>query len=513
MPSERRLHPLSWLFVLLAQLKSLLLPLGVLAFGSARSSGRVDDLIGVGVAALLVLWSVVKYAVYRWQIAGDGLVIRDGILQRSVRHIPFARIHNVVLQQNLLQRWVGVAEIRLESAGGVKPEAQMQVLSLADARALEALVRRGAAGADALVQAPGLPGVPADAAARPSAQETVLLALSAGEVLRAGLTLKRGQVVLLSGLALVSQMGSDLLAKNVERAVRAVAANLEALWLGGTGGQPVGPAVLAAGAAALAVAALGLMLLLSVVVAVLRFHGFTLTQAGQRLRLQSGLLNRVRSSLPRHRIQGLRLEEGLLHHWMERRVLSADTASGQLGNPGAESSTYLAPVATPAFIDDLIRRLMPGAMWPVPYWHALHPMAWLRVAVWPVLLMVLVCGGLSLRWGAVAWWGLVFLPLLVWRAHILAAQAGWSWDGRLLATQQGWLSRHWHLVEADKLQTVVWSQGVVDRWLGMASVLADTAGGAGQPALRIRYLRADDARRLKASLAAAAARGRSAAQV
>jgi putative membrane protein len=503
MPSERRLHPLSWLFVLLAQLKPLLLPLGLLAFGSARSSGRVDDLIGLGVAAVLVLWSLVKYAVYRWQIADDGLIIRDGVLQRSVRHIPFARIHNVVLQQNLLHRWLGVAEIRLESAGGIKPEAQMQVLSLADAQALEALVRRGAAGAEL---APAAPGVTAGPAPAP---ETVLLALSTPEVLRAGLALKRGPVVLLSGVAVLAQSGSDVLAPMMERWVRAGLAALQGLMAEGADGQPAGPPVLAAAAGGLMVAAFGVLLLLSVAMALLRFHGFRLTQAGQRLRVQSGLLNRVRTSLPRHRIQGLRLQEDLLHSWMGRRVLSADTVSAQLSNPGAET-TYLAPVATPAFTDALISRLLPGTAWPALHWQTWHPNAWVRCAMWPVLLVLAVSGALSLRWGPVAWCGLALLPTLLWRARVIASQGAWSWDGRLLATQEGWLSRRWHLAEVDKLQTVVWSQGLLDRWLGMASVLADTAGGAGQPALRVRYLRCDDARKLHASLVAAVARARAA---
>jgi putative membrane protein len=56
--------------------------------------------------------------------------------------VPFRRIHNVTLHRNVLHRFFGVAEVRLESAGGVKPEAEMRVLRLADAQALEALVRR-----------------------------------------------------------------------------------------------------------------------------------------------------------------------------------------------------------------------------------------------------------------------------------------------------------------------------------------------------------------------------------
>ena len=59
------------------------------------------------------------------------------VLARNRREIPFARIHNVTVHQNVLHRLFGVAELRLESAGGVRPEAEMRVLKLDQALALQ----------------------------------------------------------------------------------------------------------------------------------------------------------------------------------------------------------------------------------------------------------------------------------------------------------------------------------------------------------------------------------------
>ncbi|MGM3151304.1 PH domain-containing protein, partial [Escherichia coli] len=46
------------------------------------------------------------------------------------------------VRQNPLHRLFGVAELRLESAGGARPEAEMRVLKLDQALALERLVRQ-----------------------------------------------------------------------------------------------------------------------------------------------------------------------------------------------------------------------------------------------------------------------------------------------------------------------------------------------------------------------------------
>src|SRR5690606_21661307 len=111
-------------------------------------------------------------------IGRDGLTVREGLLHRSRREIPFSRIHNVVVHQSLLHRVFGVAEVRLESAGGQKPEAQMRVLALHDALALEDLVRHQARGPTAARA--GSPDSP------PQADDETLLALSTAEVIRLG---------------------------------------------------------------------------------------------------------------------------------------------------------------------------------------------------------------------------------------------------------------------------------------------------------------------------------------
>src|SRR5207342_1316069 len=136
--ADRRLHPWSWVFVLLQQMKQYVIPL-VAAFFFGGDRNELWPLIGVGVLALVSVW---RHFTYRYGFSDEALIVRSGVLERSVRVIPFARIHNVALQQSLLHRMFGVAEVRLESAGGQKPEAEMRVLKLADALALETLVRR-----------------------------------------------------------------------------------------------------------------------------------------------------------------------------------------------------------------------------------------------------------------------------------------------------------------------------------------------------------------------------------
>ena len=59
------------------------------------------------------------------------LVIRSGLVFRSERHIPYARIQNIDAVQNVLHRLLNVVEVEVETGGGETSEATMSVLPMA----------------------------------------------------------------------------------------------------------------------------------------------------------------------------------------------------------------------------------------------------------------------------------------------------------------------------------------------------------------------------------------------
>jgi putative membrane protein len=215
-PLERRLHPMSWLFVLIQQLRQFLVPIVVLFLFGRGDRNDLWGLVSICILGAISLW---HYYSYRYSIGEDSLQIRSGMLERSLRQIPFARIHNVGLHQTLLHRMFGVAEVRLESAGGIKPEADMRVLKLDDALALEALVRRkgGAAPATGI----SVQDAPADV-------REVLHTLSNSEIVRAGLISNRGMLAIGGAFAALAQFSPEL----IERVLRGVAYGMRSrqLW-------------------------------------------------------------------------------------------------------------------------------------------------------------------------------------------------------------------------------------------------------------------------------------------
>jgi putative membrane protein len=439
-------------------------------------------LIGVGV---LTITAALQYLTYRYAVGRDGITIRSGWLHRQRREIPYARIHNVSVEQSLLHRMFGVAELRLESAGGQKPEAQMRVLRMDDALALERLVRhRGAV------------EVTSDDATTAPAPD-VLLEMPLGEVLRLGIVSNRGVFVIAAAYAASMQFNSRLVGNLFEHWGRAM--------FGWAGEHHFGPTQFALAAVTLALAVLALMRLLSIALALLQYWGFRLTEEQQRLTVERGLLARTRSSVSRRRLQAWTLHEGLLHRLLKRRSLHVDTAASmsQGGQQQRRALRELAPIATPQACDALIEHLLPSdAQWPHLEWRALHPRAALRLFLGNVTVPLIATAALCWNFGAI---GLLLLLWLPWTAYVArhhARLAGYAINDRIVAVRGGWWSRHWRFAELDKLQALRLSQGPLDRRWGMATVWLDTAGASpsGTP-LRVRHLPEAEARALLDRLA------------
>ena len=485
----RRLHPMSWLFVLLQQLRQFVVPLLVLVFLGRGDRNQLWSLVAVGGFAVVAVW---RYLTFRYRITADSVVIDSGLLERSRRQVPFSRIHNVAIHQTLLHRMFGVAEVRLESAGGDKPEAQMRVLQLDDAIALEALVRRrGAALSAAPRTSDTATATPADAT-----DDRVLLALPPAEVLRLGLISNRGMIVVGGAAVAISQLNPQLPDDVSDRWT----ATARAFF--GSHHFSFGEYALAILAGLLAFAVL--LRVLSVALALLQYWGFRLEEHGRRLTVERGLLTRLRTSAPRRRIQSWTLRESLLHRWFGRRTLEIDSAVGGDENSRRRGLRELAPVAPPATCDELVRHLLPGAAWPPAHWQALHPRAWWRLSLPGAVFALLLAGALCWRIGPWGLAGLLWLPWVVFVARQHARRAGYVIDARLVASRGGWWWRRWRFAEIDKLQALEVRQSPLDRRLGMATLWLDTAG-ASSP-LQLRHLPLGEAQALHARLGGEVAR-------
>ncbi|MBK7043842.1 MAG: PH domain-containing protein [Rhodanobacteraceae bacterium] len=482
---ECRLHPFSWLFVLVAQLRGVALPaIVLLLFGR----GEWWEFLAIVGAVLLALYSLVYSFGFRYRISNDELLVREGIFDRTERHIPFARIQNIARRSNLLHRLFGVTELRLESGGGTKPEAVMKVLRVSDAEALVALLRAS--------RTRSMVDVDVEQAATPAKE--VLLHLPLSELVRFGLISNRGMVVVAGAFAAFWQFSPEQ-----PKSVLRVPINWIAQMFGEVSAHHFGLLTVVGGGALLLFLAFAALRLLSVVLAILGHYGFTLEREGDRLGAGGGLLTHAHGSARIDRLQMLHVEESVLHRLFKRMSLKTDVAGGARGaNDQSGKLHWLAPIATVAQVDTLLAQVLAAPTLTALLWRPLHARAWRRRARWSRVFWLFASAGLTYLFGALGLLALIGVPWSVWSARGWAGFTRYALDDRFLAYREGWWSRRYALIELDKLQAVELKQSPFDRRHAMASIAVDTmsADPLGQR-IDIPYLPVAEARALFAVLA------------
>ena len=489
-PQTRRLHPLSFVFALGGLIRSLAAP--VLAFAVlGRSVDRIH-LIGMLLLAGATLWALLRTRAYSYELGPGELLVREGLLDRTQRHIPFARIHNISQRRMLLHRLLGVTELRLESASGAKPEAVMRVLGVEAARSLEQILRgqqpeeqpeehrEGSA-----EPATGSAGE----AAPPSISDTpsVLHALSSGEILRLGLTSNRGLLVVV--IALGTAFQQEFLRRQF-----AAWMGVSGLWLRNQLFQQVQGQRWQGALLELMLAGLLLFVLLrllSVVLAFVRYHGFRLEQHGEQLIAVHGLLTQVRAGARLPRLQRWQIDETWWHRRFGRCRLGVAVAGSMhgSGSHGAEPGVQfkeLAPIARWQQAQALLKVCLPTLDWPALQWQPLHAVfarrLW-RQARWalPLAFGLLACSAVGLIALSVpAALAVVLLLGGAWLAYLRlwARFAAYAVAGDVVLYRSGLWHRRWVIVAMPRLQSLRLYSTPLDRRLGVRSLQADTQGGS-----------------------------------
>jgi uncharacterized membrane protein YdbT with pleckstrin-like domain len=75
-----------------------------------------------------------KYETLRYKFDSEGMSMRWGILMRREIYVTYRRIQDIHLTRNLIQRWLGLATISIQTASGSSsPEMSVEGILEADA--------------------------------------------------------------------------------------------------------------------------------------------------------------------------------------------------------------------------------------------------------------------------------------------------------------------------------------------------------------------------------------------
>src|SRR5262245_14504085 len=491
---EGRLHPLTIAFSLWKAARGIIPAIPVLYLYGNKFPGFImlTAMIAMSVATLLA-----RYFSFTYRIEGNELITQQGILERKQRSIPLERIQEIRVEQGVLHRVFDVVDAKIETGGGGGAEASLSVLSRAEVERLRRTVFERAAmiRADA-----GTENQAAEGRVAAAPERVVIRRLGLKDLFLIGLTTNH----IISTLALAGALwnyAEDLLPGNFyQRAGETLYRESSRFFM-----RDAAPAIALAVAGALAAVLIGVVF--STITAIIRFHGFTLSLSGEDLHRRYGLLTRRSSSLPRRRIQVLKIEEKLFRRVFGLAALRADTSGSHRDNHDDDSGRdYLLPITRRGAVNPLLSTFFPdfdAGLTELADWRRVSRLAIRRGVIKGSIFCALTAAALFVvHWRLVALWPLALLPLVYFISVANYRNLGYTLSERYFCSRRGWAGRSTHIVPINKVQAVEVRQSPFDRRLGLATLSIDTAGQAytgGGP--QISNLPLDEARAIANTIA------------
>jgi putative membrane protein len=416
-------------------------------------------------AALAAFWGFLSWQATTYEVSGGAFRLRRGVLQKNERTIPLEHVQSVDTVQGIIQRFFGIVEVRIETAGGgaSEPDASLPALDRADAEAL----RRE-------VEGSRREPVAAQEAAGPS----VLRRLSTRELLIAGAT--SGQIgVAFSLIAVVSQLfdnfGGIFSEEFVRRIFEKFAPNSVVTIL-------------------LLILAFGVLAwLLAIAGTILAHAGFTLSRDGDFLYIKRGLLERREATIPLARIQAVRIVEGVLRQPFGLASLRVESAG--YGEASGVSTT-LFPLLPRKDAEQLLLDAAPEfavspVLEPLPA-RALRRYVF-RSTV-PVLAAAVALAS-PLAFDSAAWGFFAALLVIPAALHgwLRYRDAGWAFEGDRLVVRSRLLARTTAVAPRKRLQSREVIRSPFQRRARLATFRAQVASGGGGAEVRVTDLGSGDA--------------------
>jgi putative membrane protein len=473
----QRLAPLALVFLVIDGLQKFIRENLFWFLGAGAGFAFLDwlgprELLLVVIAILLsfLAWAIIFHRRFRFRLDDDAIRVRRGLFQKRELKVRFARVQNIQLGRPFYFRPFGLVRFSLETPGAAEKEVELPGIPAELAEIMRDRVTGWQAGEPVEDQ---------------STEEAVdsggieLYHAGTGRLFLHGLS--SNQIWVLAGL--VGWMIGNFYDR-LENYYRDFAIMQ---WLSDVGG----PAWMVI--AAMIMAGLIILMILSGLFSIVRFHDYRMFDRGDRLVGIGGLLDQREQTVKRDKVTGLTLQQSalgrLLGCWY---LIVRQTQSGdqELSNsqtrflaPGLRRSDHaLTARITPEWI-------APGLLKPI----SLHfrRVFWLRWLVFFVLVLVVLAilfdrEHWSLQTTAAA--------MVLWMIGIQLRWRHWGWqaDGDRIWVRQGMLGQQFDVFDLTLVQQVRITQSPYQRRHALATLQLTLPQGA----VTIPFMPLDDAAEL-----------------
>ncbi len=465
--SEKRLHPLTILYRAVVNAPGALIPIYFV-----YTQGSIEDwlyiFIGVFIGVFLLPGILLNYVYFTYYITPDEVVIRSGVLSRKQRNIPIARIQNIESNQNFLQRLLGIVKIRIETAGGSDIEGLLEFVSKEDAERIEFIIDSYKArledasqgSQDSNIEA-SLPGsiTNSETASISNKQDNTIFAMSLWDVALYGMLRLRPTVLILFAwlYSMSQQFGfynfDDLPTNDIEGYIESIDITTLIIYL-------------LAGMILVLVASW----LIDIALTINKYYGFKLSKENGKLHTEFGLLGKRKGTIPLKKLQMTVIFTNAIRRKLGFYGLKLETAG--FAGKQAKASEVAVPFTKFERLLNIARDIS-KIEYPDEFINVSRKTI-RRAMVRYLAVFIIPLAGLYF---VTSWFMLLLLliPLIYYAAVLRYQFRGYFITGDTIIIKQGFWFQKISIIPIEKIQTLNIRETFLQRRLGLATLIVDTA--------------------------------------
>lgn len=463
-PQFQRAHPATFFVVLAGIARKYLIPGLIVLFVGSRWRG--ESLI-IWFAIPAALYSLYQFFFLKLAITDEQLIIKEGLLGRSLRRIPFSKIQSIETQRNLIHQLFNIDDIFIHTGAGQEAEAALSAFSHDVTLRLKQRHKQGQCSQEEPETAPSLTWK-----TEPHHLIGYGFAFNHGMVILALVFGAAWQLDLIDGLTDLFRMIYHDLEGNGPMFVGLIAITIAASWL--------------------------LLRLCSVLWALIMFHGFTFEKERDHFHLSFGSIFHRNMSLPGKRFHVISVEEKVWHRKLACTTISARTAGTWAGDHDDDdeeekklmNKLILHPFADAKETNALIEELTGDRYWKEQDWQRLDPSAFKR-EIKPNLLIAISIGALVTS--IFKLWSLLFWPFILagafYHTWVVIKHTGYAMTDHGFWLCTGYLNKQWRFVSFGHMQTVSLVESFFDMRKDAARIMIDAPSAIfSEQAIEVPYL-------------------------
>ena len=462
----KRLHPLTLVYRGITNAPALFIPLYF-----ALDKGATDELFYVAIMIFILIFTfpaiILNYYFFKFQITENELVINSGIIAKKQKNIPIRRIQNINMEQNFLQRILGLTKVQIETAGEATAEGVLEFISKKDAEEIINTIKKyqhnynenkNSTITENLIENLDVSG---SIVKNHDDSAVVLFSMSPIKILQYGM-LRFRPVALVFGAWIFSMLQQFMPSYNIEDEL--IGSNLDFVDSLNT------TELILYGVVAVLIIVISSWIL-DIILTFNKFYGFSLTKDSNKFITNYGLFTKRHITIPLKKLQSIVITTNPIKKIINYYSMGLQTA-GMGANPSQNA------VAVPFANKDELTILAQNIRdFEFPSEFLSVSKKTIRRAIVKYFMYFLpVVAGLYFV-SNTALWLLLIAPLLVWAAVLRWQYRGYKIEKSMVFVKQGFWFQKLTIVPIEKIQTLLIKESFFQRRLGLATLHIDTAAG------------------------------------